>query len=583
MAKRILLFCICMSFLFGLFGGFSTAALESVRVDPMVSIGNGYMVALSATGVAYAWGSNQNGVFGNGTTVSSSRPVAVSMPTKEEETLRFSSVSAGYDHVIALATDGTVWTWGSDANGQLGNRNEANTAQSTTTPKQVTGGLTDKKVVAVAAGMSYSLALTSEGKVYAWGSNSFGILGNLDRFLDREGNRLTDVVEPYPTRITALDQPFITALFAGPKTAAAVDSAGQVWLWGDNSTRQAGDAELGEDGVLNVVAVPVKKTSANGYVAASVALGLEHTSFLMLNGTVSGFGSTQNGLLGTDQGITTTTTAVFKPLLAGEISMTAVAAGSSFGASLGTNGRVYVWGKNTDGILNGDLTSETLEAPTELLSAPWETPTFLAAGYDNLAVIDADGTVYTWGKNNKGQLGNNTTSVQASAPVAVLSVSGGSYLSLGAPKDEIKQQTQITMTATVPAPTFAISIPATLGVGSLTQKNAGDTDAVSTTAFEVRASNVDHLFGEKQIVIDVSAPDGVFCLMDEEFPLPYSLYNTANGGEPLQSGDRFAVFLENGTAEGRIEIDQSQITRQGSYSGRILFTVSVAAREEAES
>jgi alpha-tubulin suppressor-like RCC1 family protein len=169
--KKIVLLILCAILLSAIPVGFAGSAEEAVRVTPAVSIGNHFMIALRADGTALAWGKNQHGVLGNGTTEDSSTPQLVTMPVSTQAAVRFSSVGAGYDHVIALATDGTVWTWGSDANGQLGNRAKENEPQSVTLPKQVGGDLEGKTVVSVAAGKAFSLALTSEGQVYAWGIN----------------------------------------------------------------------------------------------------------------------------------------------------------------------------------------------------------------------------------------------------------------------------------------------------------------------------------------------------------------------------------------------------------------------------
>ncbi|MBQ8213315.1 MAG: hypothetical protein IJZ80_04835 [Clostridia bacterium] len=581
MLKRIPILCICLCLILGSFGGSAIVAEETVQVTPMISIGSNFMVALRYDGTAFAWGKNQNGELGNGTNTDSSLPVAVTMPVVDEKTVHFSSVCAGYDHVIALATDGTVWTWGSDANGQLGNRNLEATPQPTQTPKQVLGALEGKKVVSVAAGISFSLALTSEGKVYAWGTNQFGILGNLEQYYDTDQGIKVESVAVYPTRITALDQPFITAIFAGPQTAAALDATGQVWLWGENEYRETGTDDVGEDGEKNVVSVPVKKTSSEAYCAVSVALGGDHTAVLMNDGKVASFGYQKYGQLGNGE-TKNEGTQVFKYLAPETAAVKAISAGASHSAAIGTDGAVYIWGKNASGILGTGSDADVLSTPTKVVSDLWETPVFIAAGYDNTAVIDGQGLVYTWGKNTYGELGNGATAEFSDAPVSVRSVDGNAKLMLGSGSSDAVYQTQITLNATIPAPTFAISIPASIDVGELTQKSAGDSDAVKSTVFEVKATNVSNLFGEKKIVVEIASSDGVFRLTDEEFSLAYAVYNAETGGTNLESGDGFATFLSDGIAKGRIEIDQSQITRQGSYSGRMIFTVKVTEREGAQ-
>lgn len=571
--KKIILLILCAALLAAVPVYFTSAAEEPIRVTPMVSIGNHFMIALCSDGTALAWGENQSGVLGNGTTEDSVTPQPVTMPVANQAAVRFSSVCAGYDHVIALATDGTVWTWGSDENGQLGNRTEANTPQSVTLPKQVGGALEGKTVVSVAAGKAFSLALTSEGQVYAWGINQFGILGNLDQPVSAEYSIC------YPTRVTALDAPFITAIFAGEQTAGALDSNGQVWLWGNNEKRQAGSIEDGEDGNINVVSVPLQKQASAAYCARSIALGGNHTAVLMNDGKVASLGDQKYGQLGDGVEQDNNDVSFFKYLPDGTSAMKMIAAGNEHSAALGTDGKVYVWGHNDSGILGTGSDKAVLSTPSEVTSDLWGTPVAVFAGYDNTVVIDDQGLVYAWGSNSSGELGIDTESEPAEAPVRVLASDGNVNLMLGVGSPDQIYHTQITLNAVIPEPTFSVSIPSTVDVGELTQRMASEEDAVKVTAFEVKASNVDNLFGEKQIVVSLSVPNGEFVLKDEKFWLAYSVFASEEGGEALNSGDVFAVFENNRTAKGRIEIDQSQITRRGSYTGSMRFTVSVADKE----
>jgi Regulator of chromosome condensation (RCC1) repeat/Carboxypeptidase regulatory-like domain len=124
-----------------------------------------FTVFLKGDGTVWAWGSNSNGQLGNGTTTDSSTPVQVSGLSG------VTAVAAGSAHAIALKGDGTVWAWGSNSNGQLGN----GTTTDSSTPVQVSGL---SGVTAVAAGSAYTIALKGDGTVWAWGSNSNGQLGN---------------------------------------------------------------------------------------------------------------------------------------------------------------------------------------------------------------------------------------------------------------------------------------------------------------------------------------------------------------------------------------------------------------------
>ena len=574
--KRFILMILCVILLLGVPCGYVASAEvagRAVQVTPSVSIGYQFMIALRSDGTAVAWGNNQAGVFGNGTTVDSTTPKNVTMPVENGAVVPFSMVCAGRDHVVALSIDGRVWTWGRDAYGQLGNRVVDSTPQNLLEPKLVGGALEGKTVVSVAAGEAFSLALTSDGKVYAWGSNQFGILGNLDQEIGENYSVC------YPTRVTALDEPFITAIFAGPQTVGALDSNGQAWLWGDNARRQAGASAPGANGSITIIGVPQKKTSADLYCATSISLGGYHTAILMNDGKVASVGSQRYGQLGNGKTIDENT-AVFKYLQNTTVSMKMISAGSEHSVALGADGKVYIWGRNDSKVLGTGEGMDVLNTPTQVISSLWSTPVAVFAGYDNTVVIDDQGSVYAWGSNSKGEVGNNDRSEVVDAPTRVLSLNGEGGLMLGVGAEDRTYQSQITLNAIIPAPTFAISIPATVDVGSLTQKAARDEDVVKSVAFEVKATNVSNLFSEKEIVLEISSPSGSFLLMDEEFSLAYSVYDAEFGGNRLESGDVFTVFRSDGAVKGRIEIDQSQITRRGSYSGRIIFTVSVVEKED---
>jgi alpha-tubulin suppressor-like RCC1 family protein len=124
-----------------------------------------FTVFLKSDGTVWAWGSNSDGQLGNGTTTDSSIPVQVSGLSD------VIAVAAGSAHTIALKGSGTVWAWGSNSNGQLGN----GTTTDSSTPVQVNGL---SGMIAVAAGSAHTISAKGDGAVWAWGSNSNGQLGN---------------------------------------------------------------------------------------------------------------------------------------------------------------------------------------------------------------------------------------------------------------------------------------------------------------------------------------------------------------------------------------------------------------------
>ncbi|THF87841.1 hypothetical protein E7T09_00975 [Deinococcus sp. KSM4-11] len=136
-----------------------------------VAAGNGHSLAILADGTVRAWGYNGYGQLGNGTTTQSTTPVTVSGITTSNPAVE---IAAGYSHSLAILADGTVRAWGYNNVGQLGN----GTTTKSTTPVTVSGITASNPAVEVAGGNYHSLAILADGTVRAWGYSNFGQLGN---------------------------------------------------------------------------------------------------------------------------------------------------------------------------------------------------------------------------------------------------------------------------------------------------------------------------------------------------------------------------------------------------------------------
>ena len=150
-------------------GGTQVTVPDVTFTFAAVSPGDFHSAALDSNGNAYAWGYNGFGQLGNGTTTSSDVPVAVTMPPG----VTFTSIYAAGVYTVALDSNGNAYTWGFNSNGQLGDGTE--TDSSVPVPVTMPAGVT---FTSVKAGGNYSLALASDGNAYAWGYNGFGGLGD---------------------------------------------------------------------------------------------------------------------------------------------------------------------------------------------------------------------------------------------------------------------------------------------------------------------------------------------------------------------------------------------------------------------
>ncbi len=181
----------------------------SVAVEPDVGAGMEHTVVLKSDGSVWSWGENRSGQLGNGTSVSSVHPVQVSLAQN------IIAISVGGYHALALTDDGTVWAWGNNREGQVGDGTTVNAL----TPVMVDGL---SNVISIATGMYHSMALLSDGSVWGWGGNSNGQLGNAS-LLSRSAPALVELPSA------------ASEIAAGYWDSYALDASGKIWLWGFNA------------------------------------------------------------------------------------------------------------------------------------------------------------------------------------------------------------------------------------------------------------------------------------------------------------------------------------------------------------
>jgi alpha-tubulin suppressor-like RCC1 family protein len=236
------------------------------------------------------------------------------------------SISAGFYFSLAVLEDGTAWGWGTNSDQELGT---GTSAAISNTALQVAGG-NDFRVVA--AGLSWSLGLKSDGSVWAWGSNLSGQLGN----------GTTGGTSNVPLQISNLTG--ITALacggVAGPSFRIghnlALRSDGTVWAWGDNASGQLGNGTTG--GVGNL---PVQVSGLAGVTA--IAAGCNFSLAARSDGTVWAWGSNSNFSLGTSNSSQISNVPVQVPNLTGVVAISS--SGFSFlSLALQFDGSVWTWG-----------------------------------------------------------------------------------------------------------------------------------------------------------------------------------------------------------------------------------------------
>ena len=325
-------------------------------------------------------------------------------------------LAAGASHSVALKSEGTVWTWGANASGQLG---IGSTDSSThAAPAQVrlnsTTFLTGMSLAG--AGALHSLAVRkSDGSVFGWGSDSAGQLGD---------NSTTTKTYPVQAKTTALGNPVLTGIIdiAGGSThTLALKADGTVWTWGRNSSGQLGDGTT----TSRRLAAQVKTTSSTfltGVIA--IAAGDDFCAALRSDGTVWTWGVNSSGQLGI--GSTTTQKYAVQVKLSGGTPLSGIAdiaCGSAHALALKTDGTIWSWGGNTNGQLGNGSTTQARNAiqvkrnSTSLFSGA----AALAGGGKHSVILKSDGSVYACGLNSSGQLSINSTTQQLYPTQAVSS------------------------------------------------------------------------------------------------------------------------------------------------------------------
>ena len=402
----------------------------------LVAIGVATPAGATSNQILESWGYNAYGQLGNGTTTNSSVPTPVSLPSGVGVT---ASAAGGY-HSLAIGTDGQLYAWGQNGFGQIGDGTTSN--RSTPVVVQFPAGVHATKVV---AGADDSFALGSDGNVYGWGDNSLNELG------DGNGNNSsTPVKVSLPVGVT------VTALAAGQFHTLALTSTGTVYGWGYD-----GDGELG-DGKRATPATPVVASFPGAVTATSIAAGGYHSLAGGSDGHVYAWGNNSDGQLGL--GTKNIHTKPIMVTLPSGVSATSVAAGLYHSLAIGSDGKLYAWGYNVYGQL-GDGTN-TMALSPEVISLPsGGTPSAIAAGqYDSLALLP-NGKLFAWGNNGFGQLGIGTT-VDAWSPTAVSAPTGTAFVGLAADSQSshtlaiaVPTQTSTTtsLSATVASPTFGQS------------------------------------------------------------------------------------------------------------------------------
>jgi gliding motility-associated-like protein len=284
------------------------------------------------------------------------------------------ALESGSNHTVAIHQDGTLWAWGANYNGEVGN----GTTYNSNIPVLIS---TETNWISIAAGHSHNLALKSDGTLWSWGYGDYSGIGLVG---------ITQIKVPTQVGI-ATDWKYISA---GHSTSFAIKSDGSLWGWGLNPYGEIGD------GTTTPKLVPTRVGTANNW--AKVFTSENFTAAIKTDGTLWTWGSfNHSGELGTGN-----YTSSFIPIQVGtDTNWSSVAVGHSFGIGLKTNGTIWGWGSGSSGQFGNGATIYQ-PSPIQIgVGTDWKK---IETGNGNSFFIKNDGTLWSSGYNFGGILGNGT-------------------------------------------------------------------------------------------------------------------------------------------------------------------------------
>ncbi|MGH7968770.1 MAG: RCC1 domain-containing protein, partial [Limisphaerales bacterium] len=369
-------------------------------------------VVLKSDGTVWTWGGNIGGKLGVGdaTTNRAVVPVEVHGPGNVDYLHSVRAIMGCETHNVALKSDGTVWCWGYNAFGMLGDGTTNDSALPVQTGLGCTPPLTN--VTKLGGRPYFTLAVRTDGSIWAWGMNRYGQMGN------GSVNPLTgpQVTVPEMVSNSAPGGPINgpVQVTCGYQFGAALATNGAVWTWGSGSHGELGNWTIGN----SYFPAPVPGLSN----VTAISAGWFHVLALKSDGTVWAWGNNSHGELGDG-----TTGNHSSPVQVWNITnIISISGGDDHSSALAADGTVWKWGLNDLGELGNGTTNATAnpvpaQVLTDTFGAAFTNVILLSArDYHNIAV-KADGSVWMWGANDQGQCGLGTTNgVYLPSPVVGL-------------------------------------------------------------------------------------------------------------------------------------------------------------------
>jgi len=367
-----------------------------------IAPGGSHTCALTMAEERYCWGRNNYGQLGLGQLADTIYPVKASNPGG----VPFASISAGYEHTCGITVEGKVYCWGRNNYGQVGDSVAA--AQYRASPRAIKSNAV---FTALSSGSDHTCGVTTEGKVYCWGRGTYGTLGD-----GGTTNR------SYPVQVIDTSNSTFVAVSAGSEHTCALTDTGKIYCWGRNSNGQLG-GEYDED---KTQAVPIADTTNSTFVA--IGAGDKHNCALTDTGKILCWGSNDWSQMGDGDGAPTSHAYPIPVADTSNSTWVALATGNSHNCAINTAGKVYCWGYNQMGQLG--VGAQTVRRQPVPISAPSGVVfvTVAASLLNHTCAISSTGIAYCWGSNSRGKVGSGSGDTYILTPAVVAQVTNFAYL-----------------------------------------------------------------------------------------------------------------------------------------------------------
>jgi len=345
----------------------------------------------------WTWGKNSRGELGDNTTISRSSPVQTIARGSDWKFIAINGRGAERNKAAGIKTDGTLWLWGSNCTGTLGNNNTADISS----PVQTVAGGTNWRSVSI---WDYGgAAIKTDGTLWTWGGNFHGTQGTNDR-----------VQRSSPVQTISGGTNWLMQATAPLRNMGAIKCDGTLWLWGENRHGELGNETQGcwEFPPSTSVSSPIQ-TVAGGTNWRILSMGGDHSAAIKTDGTLWIWGKNNWGQLATNNTINDRSSPV--QTISGGTNWKFISSHVFGSVAIKTDGSLWTWGNF---VLNATTLNNSKSSPVQT-TAGGTNWLRACASLCGAIGLKTDGSLWGWGCGNDGQLGDNNTVNRTSSPVLI--------------------------------------------------------------------------------------------------------------------------------------------------------------------